>query len=101
MSIVGQLSLLAVPVKQPPAEKPAEPAANTNAPAPGTGCTDNTEDPDLKSKTDYHVKTEQDAPQSACAPVAGDKFVAKGGGIFVDKDGNPISQHALPNDARN
>ncbi|KAH7725721.1 hypothetical protein AAVH_06564 [Aphelenchoides avenae] len=87
--------------KAPKAEvKPAPAAAKEKTTTEATAHTD-VADPDLKSKSDYNIKTEPEGPQSAMAPQQGDKFVAKGGGVFVDKDGNPISQHAQPNDVRN
>uniref|UniRef100_A0A7E4VX18 Uncharacterized protein n=1 Tax=Panagrellus redivivus TaxID=6233 RepID=A0A7E4VX18_PANRE len=54
------------------------------------------EDPDLKSRSNYNVPQSEAKPVSAFMPAKNDKFVSKGGGIFVDKDGNPISQLAEP-----
>ncbi|KAH7716098.1 hypothetical protein AAVH_16465 [Aphelenchoides avenae] len=85
------------PAKTPKVED--KPAPSVDKTADATGHTE--VDPDLKSKDDYNIRTEPEGPQSAMAPQQGDKFVAKGGGVFVDKDGNPISQHAQPNDVRN
>uniref|UniRef100_A0A915E0D5 Uncharacterized protein n=1 Tax=Ditylenchus dipsaci TaxID=166011 RepID=A0A915E0D5_9BILA len=51
-------------------------------------------DPELKTRNVSLETVESREPQSAPIVKAEDKFINKGGGIFVDKDNKAISQYA-------